>query len=247
MLRPTTLAVACALLAASPVALSSQQRAATPAPAELIVSNARIYTVDPSRPIVEALAVRGGRIVFAGSEREAAAFRGGATRSVDLGGRTVIPGMVDAHAHLVGLGEALANVDLVDTRSYDDVIARVVARARQVPAGTWIQGRGWDQNDWGNTAFPTHEALSRAVPDHPVMSRIWTERRTVGTLVLGLSSSSHTGTFKVSPGASLVASWRGVSLRGVSFIRRVLPRGGGPRGRREPGRTLSGGAARFLL
>jgi predicted amidohydrolase YtcJ len=169
MLRPTTLALACALLAAPQFTLSSQQRAAIQAPAELVVTNARIYTVDPSRPVVEALAVRGGRIVFAGSEREAAAFRGANTRSVDLGGRTVIPGMVDAHAHLVGLGEALANVDLVDTRSYDEVIARVVARARQVPAGTGIQGRGWDQNDWGNTAFPTHEALSRAVPDHPVV------------------------------------------------------------------------------
>ncbi|MBA3890210.1 MAG: amidohydrolase [Gemmatimonadaceae bacterium] len=169
MLRPTSLAVACALLVSAAATLPSQQRPASPAPAELIVTNGRIYTVDPARPLVEALAVRGGRIVFAGSEREAASFRGAATRAVDLGGRTVIPGMVDAHAHLVGLGEALANVDLVDTRSYDDVITRVVARARQVPAGTWIQGRGWDQNDWGNTAFPTHDALTRAIPDHPVV------------------------------------------------------------------------------
>ena len=154
---------------AVPSALASQQRPAANAPADLIVSNARIYTVDAARPVVEALAVRNGRIVFAGSEREAAALRGPATRSVDLAGRTVIPGMVDAHAHLVGLGQALANVDLVGTRSYEEVIARVAARARELPAGSWIQGRGWDQNDWGNTAFPTHDALSRAVPGHPVV------------------------------------------------------------------------------
>ena len=87
---------------------------------------------------------------------------------LDLAGRTVIPGMVDAHAHFLGLGETLRNVDLVGTRSYDEVIARVAARAKELPKGTWILGRGWDQNDWGDTAFPTHEALSRAVPDHPV-------------------------------------------------------------------------------
>jgi predicted amidohydrolase YtcJ len=87
---------------------------------------------------------------------------------VDLDGRTAIPGMVDAHAHLLGLGMALRTVDLTGTKSYDEVIARVAARARDVPAGTWILGRGWDQNDWSDTRFPSHEALSRAVPEHPV-------------------------------------------------------------------------------
>lgn len=155
-----------ALLLASP--LRAQQQ-----PADLIVTNARIYTVDDSRPLVDALAVRAGRIVFTGSLTEALALRGQSTRIVDLGGRTVVPGIVDAHAHVLGLGESLRNVDLVGTRSYDDVVARVAARARDLPAGAWILGRGWDQNDWGNTAFPTHEALSRAVPNHPVvLSRV---------------------------------------------------------------------------
>ncbi len=149
----------------------AQPRAAVSAPAapaELIFTNARIYTVDDGRPMAQALAVRGGRVQFVGSERGALMLRGPNTRVVDLDGQTVIPGMIDAHAHLVGLGEALRTVDLKETRSYQEVIDRVVARAREVPAGTWIIGRGWDQNDWGNTAFPTHEQLSRAVPDHPV-------------------------------------------------------------------------------
>lgn len=138
------------------------------APADLIVTNARIYTADDARPRVEALGVRGGRIAFIGSAREAEALRGPATRVVDAGGETVIPGMVDAHAHFAGLAETLRSVDLTGTRSQAEAVARVVARAKTLPPGTWIQGRGWDQNAWGDTRFPTHDALSAAVPGHPV-------------------------------------------------------------------------------
>lgn len=153
-----------ALLVLVPAAARAQQQP----PADLIVTNARIYTVDERRPFGEAMAIAGGRVRFVGSARGAAALKGPRTRVIDLDGRTIIPGMVDAHAHLLGLGMALRTVDLTGTTSYDEVIARVTARAREVPAGTWILGRGWDQNDWGDTRFPSHEALSRAVPQHPV-------------------------------------------------------------------------------
>jgi predicted amidohydrolase YtcJ len=139
-----------------------------PPPADLIVTNARIYTVDDTRPVVEAMAVRGGRVLFVGPARGAMALKGPATRMLDAGGRTIIPGITDAHAHLLGIGVALRTVDLTGTRSYDEVIARVAARARELPAGTWVVGRGWDQNDWGDTRFPSHDALSKATPDHPV-------------------------------------------------------------------------------
>ena len=149
--------------------LSAQQ----PAPADLVVTNGRIYTADVNRPLVDALAVRGGTIVFAGSRQGALALAGPRTQRLDLAGRTVIPGMVDAHAHLLGLGQALRTVDLVGTRSLDSVVARVRAQAGSVARGEWIRGRGWDQNDWADTRFPTHHALSRAVPDHPVfLSRV---------------------------------------------------------------------------
>ena len=137
--------------------------------ADLIVTNARIYTVDEARPLAAALAVRGGRIAFVGSEREALALRGPSTRIVDAAGHTIIPGMVDAHAHLLNLGFTLRQVSLVGTKSYDEVIARVAARAKELPAGQWILGRGWDQNQWGDTRFPTHDQLSSAVPNHPVV------------------------------------------------------------------------------
>lgn len=77
--------------------------------------------------------------------------------------------MHDSHGHLSGLGSALRTVDLVGTRSYDEIIQRVAARAAQLPANAWIVGRGWDQNDWADTRFPTHEKLSAAVPNHPVI------------------------------------------------------------------------------
>ncbi|MDQ3517609.1 MAG: amidohydrolase [Gemmatimonadota bacterium] len=136
--------------------------------ADLIVTNGRIYTVDDSRPLAQAMAIAAGKILFVGSDRGARVFAGPNTRTTDLAGRTVIPGMVDAHAHLLGLGVALQTVDLVGTKSYAEIITKVTARAREVPAGTWITGRGWDQNDWPDTRFPSHEALSRAVPNHPV-------------------------------------------------------------------------------
>ncbi len=149
-------------------AIAVQARAQQPS-ADLIVTNARIYTVDPDRPVVDALAVRGDRVEFAGSEREALALRGPDTKMLDARGQTIVPGLVDAHGHLLELGLSLRQVDLVGTRSYDEVIARVVERARTTPHGRWIFGRGWDQNHWADTRFPTHDALTRAVPNNPVV------------------------------------------------------------------------------
>jgi len=131
-------------------------RAQTPA-ADLIVTNARIYTVDDSHPFVEAFAVRGDRITFVGDARGAMTLKGPNTRVLDLGGRTVIPGMTDAHGHVSGLGSALAIVDLTGASSYDEIIARVAAKAKTVAAGVWVTGRGWDQNRWADTRFPSHE------------------------------------------------------------------------------------------
>jgi len=149
--------------------LLQAQMAQAPGPADLIVTAGRIYTADAAHPRVQAIAVRGGRIIFAGSAAEVAALRGTGTRVLDVPGGTVIPGIVDAHAHLLNLGEALRTVDLTGTRSYDEVVARVAERARTVRPGDWIRGRGWNQMQWADTHFPTHDALTRAVPDNPVI------------------------------------------------------------------------------
>ena len=111
--------------------------------------------------------------LFVGSAAEAMALGGPSTHVIDLHGATVIPGMTDAHAHLIDLGFTLQQVDLRGVASYADVVAKVAARAKTAPAGSWVYGWGWDQNLWPGGHFPTHEALDRAVPDHPVvLSRI---------------------------------------------------------------------------
>src|SRR5262249_36768742 len=111
-------------------------------------------------------------IVYLGPDAGALALRGPATRVVDLAGRAVTPGLIDAHSHFMGLGEALEEVDLTGAPTYEEVIARVKAAAKDLPPAAWVRGRGWDQNRWPGKQFPTHEALSAAVPDHPV----WLER-----------------------------------------------------------------------
>ncbi|MEK7239395.1 MAG: amidohydrolase family protein [Gemmatimonadota bacterium] len=153
------------LLALAVGTARAQSRAVT---ADLILTNGRIYTVDDTRPVVEAVAVAGGKVLFAGNAAGALALKNAGTKVVDLGGRTVIPGMVDAHGHVSGLGDALHIVDLTGTTSYDEVVARVAGRAAKLPKGQWVLGRGWDQNDWGDTRFPTHDRMTAAVSDHPV-------------------------------------------------------------------------------
>jgi len=148
--------------------------AAPPRPADLVIVNANIYTAAPvppampQRPEARALAVRGSHIVAIGESDIVRQYVGPRTRVVDLGGRTVLPGLIDSHGHMLGFGTRLSDVDVVGTTSYDDVIERVAERAKSVPAGEWTLGRGWDQNDWPETAMPHHAALSRAVPNHPV-------------------------------------------------------------------------------
>lgn len=156
------------LLLLAPATLGAQQQAA-----DLVLTNGRIYTVDVTRPLASSIAIRAGRIVFVGSDAEARALTGSRTRVVDLAGNTVIPGLIDAHAHLLGLGTSLRRVNLVGAASYQEVISRVVEWAKTVKPGEWIIGRGWDQTRWPGAAFPTHDALSRAVPNNPVaLSRV---------------------------------------------------------------------------
>lgn len=140
--------------------------------ADLLLRRGVFYPVQPPGRVEGSLAVRDGRIVYLGPDAGADQLRGPQTRVIDLAGRAVTPGLIDAHSHLLGLGEALAQVDLVGTASYEEVIQKVREAAGKVPAGTWVGGRGWDQNDWTDQRFPTHEALSAAVPGHPV----WLER-----------------------------------------------------------------------
>lgn len=135
-----------------------------------VLRNATVYTVAPGRPTAEAFAMQGGRLLMVGTEERVRAAYPDA-QTLDAGGRTVVPGLIDAHAHLMGLGESLLQAALVGTSSVEDIVGQLKAfeQERDLPEGAWLTGRGWDQNDWpGDNSFPTRAALDAAFPERPV-------------------------------------------------------------------------------
>lgn len=127
-----------------------------------------IHTLDPQRPRAEAALMRNGVFVCVGSRADCQRQASPDARVIDLGAGSAVPGLVDAHGHVHAYGLSLLEVSCAGAASEDACAARVAERARSVPAGTWIQGRGWDQNTWPGGRFPTAEALSKVAPAHPV-------------------------------------------------------------------------------
>ncbi len=137
--------------------------------ANLILVNGAIHTMDPAHPEAAALAVEDGEIVALGESSDLLArYRGPDTVVIDAGGAAVLPGLIDAHAHIMNLGRLLLTVDLFGTRSAEEVAERVGGAVRSHAPGEWIVGRGWDQNDWEVKEFPTTELLDRVAPENPV-------------------------------------------------------------------------------
>jgi predicted amidohydrolase YtcJ len=128
--------------------------------ADLVFHGGTIYTLVEDNPTVEAVAVAGERIVFAGDMSEAKNYAGKDTRWVDLDGKTMIPGLVDAHAHLRSLGKYLAELKLETAESPEQIRDMVLAEQQSTPPAQWILGRGWDQNDWAAKEFPTWRDLA---------------------------------------------------------------------------------------
>jgi len=158
-------------------------------PADLIITNARVYTfgwADPSpdgapapgaphgasgwSPDAQTIAIQAGRIRFVGDQAGATTYRGPATRVVDAQGATVLPGLVDSHTHIAELGANLTRVSLVGISTEADAVAKIAEVAAKTPRGEWIQGYGWDEGAWANH-YPTTALLSQKVPNHPVYLR----------------------------------------------------------------------------
>ncbi|UCH64103.1 MAG: amidohydrolase [Fidelibacterota bacterium] len=118
---------------------------------------------------VEALAIVDGRILAVGSEDEILPLANWKTKRIDLKGAVVVPGLTDSHFHLLAFGRSLEQLKLVGTNSPEEIADLVVAKARDLPSGTWIRGRGWDQNNWEVQTFPTGTILDEAAPEHPVV------------------------------------------------------------------------------
>ena len=145
------------------------------APADLLLVHGRISTMDPARPEAEALAVRGDRIVAVGSSEALATLRGPDTQVIDAAGRRVVPGFIEGHGHFMALGEQLSVLDLRGTRSWEEIVAKVRAAARDAKPGEWIEGAGWHQEKWPGVpadavnGVPRNGALDEAAPHNPVI------------------------------------------------------------------------------
>lgn len=139
--------------------------------ADLVLRHATIYTVDAAQPTAQAVAVKGGKIIYVGTDAGVAKFVGSATKTLDLQGKFVFPGFADAHAHFPGIGTREMTLNLEGTKSKDEFLARVAAVVRQKKAGEWVTGRGWIETFWVPQAFPTRHDLDRIAPNNPVMLR----------------------------------------------------------------------------
>jgi predicted amidohydrolase YtcJ len=144
-------------------------------PADLVLYNANIYTVDSAMPRAGALVVTGGRIVFVGGNEEARQYIGQKTESIDCKGNFVMPGFMEGHGHLHGLGDFLRNLNLMHAKDWDEIVAQVGEAAAKAKPGEWIIGRGWHQEKWASKpapnylGYPYHEQLSKVSPDNPVI------------------------------------------------------------------------------
>lgn len=147
---------------------STRSRRSEPSRGATLVIRGDVRTGVADAPRAEAVAIDGAMIVAVGSRADIDALVGPRTRVLDLDGGTAVPGLVDAHAHLVGLGQSLEVVDLRGARSIEEVVERLRASA---PKDGWVLGRGWDQNLWPGAAMPTHAPLTAAFPDRPVWLR----------------------------------------------------------------------------
>ena len=131
-----------------------------------ILTNGRIHTLDEAGTVADTLVVRDGRVVFAGRRSEVNAPAGEPT--IDLGGRAVLPGLVDAHGHLMYLARGRLTLDTGGVTSEEEIARMVAEAAVAARPGEWISGRGWDQNLWPSRSFPTKTAIDRAAPRNPV-------------------------------------------------------------------------------
>jgi predicted amidohydrolase YtcJ len=174
-LRAAAFSGFCTLLGCPPSAPPPEKPAVTVPPrADLVLVSGNVETLDPGTPKASAVAIKEGRIAAVGSDDDIKPWIGDQTRVVELHGKTVLPGLVDSHAHLAALGLRRFGVDLVGTRSLEEVRSRVKKAALAAKKGEWIIGRGWDQNDWESfkkkgLKFPSAKDLDDVSPDHPVM------------------------------------------------------------------------------
>jgi predicted amidohydrolase YtcJ len=196
--------------------------------ADLIVKNARIYTMDPGHPRAEAVAVLGNRIVAVGTTVEIERLAGPGSRIVDAQGMTVVPGFNDAHVHFMVGGFQLSNVDLRSANSPQEFARRIAQFASKNNKGRWITGGNWDHESWPGAPLPTKELIDAATPDTPVfVSRLDGHMALANTLALKLAGITRNS--EDPPGGLIVRDRKTGEPTGVlkdaamNFVNKVVP------------------------
>lgn len=144
-------------------------------PADLVLINGKIVTVDESKPVVEALAIGQGRVLAVGSDKEIKSYISDSTQTIDLDGKLAIPGFIESHGHFNSLGYSKMRLDLMNVKNWDEVVDMVKAAVSKAKPGEWIRGRGWHQEKWDRVpnpnveGLPFHDTISRVSPENPVL------------------------------------------------------------------------------
>jgi len=145
--------------------------------ADIVFKNGTVYTVDNDNTTAEAVAVKDGMIIAIGSSSDISKYEGDGTEVVDLDGKTMTPGFIESHGHLMGIGYNKLELDLMYVKTYDELVEKVAEAVEKAEPGDWITGRGWHQSKWIETpektvnGFQTHEKMSAVSPDNPVFLR----------------------------------------------------------------------------
>lgn len=197
--------------------------------ADLIVYNAIVYTVDNKFSTSEAFAIKNGKFLQTGSSKSILA-KYNAKQKIDAKGKAVFPGLYDPHSHFMGLGQMLGQCDLVETKSYDEIIERLKKfdsehKGESSVGVQWLIGRGWDQNDWDIKVFPTKDLLDKAFPTKPVvLTRIDGHAILANSKALELAKISPTS--KVNGGLVEVIDGQLTGIlvdNAMGLVRRVIP------------------------
>jgi len=195
--------------------------------ADLVVANAKVWTVDPARPRAEAVAIVGERIAALGTAAEIDAWRGPATKVIDARGRFVMPGFNDAHIHLIEGGMQLDNVDLKDAASLEEFARRIGERAAATPKGEWILGGNWDEQAWTPAVLPAKALIDPVTPDTPVFVGRYDLHMGLANSV-ALTLAGITAKTPDPPGGAIVRDARGnptgiLKDAAMSYVQRVIP------------------------
>src|SRR5207253_8460368 len=202
-------------------------KAQSPPAADLIITHANIWTVDPAKPSAQAVAILRDRILAVGTDAEVSAWRGPKTQMLDARGKLLLPGFNDAHVHFVSGGSQLDSVQLNDATSAQEFVRRIGERAKATPKGEWILGGDWDETKWNPARLPTKELIDSVTPDNPVFVNRYDGHMALANSV-ALQLAGVTAKSPDPPGGTIVRDASGnptgaLKDAAADYVDRVIP------------------------